>query len=136
MAWLGVAAAARADGADTAIVVEPQVVHPGDVVTIHGPALWTEVPVTASLVSATGASRLLGAGTTGPDGSLEMRARLPDDVPAGIFRVVLAEPGGDTREVELVVEPALPLIPVAALLGAVLVVALVVRSALRRRGAA
>jgi hypothetical protein len=125
--------AAAADGASTRIVVEPPIARPGDEISIHGASLWTEATVTATLEGRAGAARMIGLATTGPNGALEMRTRLPDDLPAGVFVLVVTNGVGERVEVELVVEPAIPLIPIAAVGSAIVVAIAVGGSMLRRR---
>ena len=122
-----------ADAPSTRIVVEPPVVHPGEEVTIHGTFLWTDADVSVSIVGRAGAARIIGTAATLGDGSLEMRARVPDDMPAGIFRVVVTTSSGDTVDVELVIDPPFPFVPTAAAVAAILAVSWVLRSTSRRR---
>jgi hypothetical protein len=129
IAWPGHAAA---DGEATGIIVTPPRVAAGDEIFIQGFALWTELPVTAALVGKTGASRSLGSGLTGPDGTLSMTVAVPGDVPAGQYTVVVRNTYGEEARAPVVIQPELPILPLVAIGGASLVVAVVVVAALRR----
>ena len=134
LATLLVAApAVMADGEASGVVVTPPIVKPGDEILIQGFALWTELPIEVRLVGKSGASRDIGDGLTGPDGSLAVSVRLPVDVPAGQYTVLVRNTYGEEAGASVVVEPELPVLPLVALGGATLVVAIVVLAAVRRR---
>ena len=124
-----------ADGTDLELIVDPRVVHAGDVIAIHTPAAWTEVEVTATLVARNGAARTLGNAVTGPDGSLEMRATIPADMPAGTFTVVVTSAAGETKSVTIVVEERVPILPILGFGAAMAVIVFVGGSMWRRRAA-
>ncbi len=130
-----VVTAAAADGPSTRIVVEPPIASPGDELSIHGEALWTDDTVSASIVGRAGAARPIGTAMTLGSGALEMRARVPDDMPRGVYEVVVTSSSGASVSVELVIEPELPLLPLVAIAGAFAVVALVVVAGMRRQRA-
>lgn len=125
-----------ADGEASGIVVTPPRVKAGDEILIQGFALWTELELRADLIGRGGATRSLGPGLTGPDGSLNMTVRLPDDVPAGRYKVRVTNVNGEAAEAPVVVEAEFPIVSVASLVGAIVVAALVGLSAIRRRSAA
>lgn len=114
-------------------MVEPAVANPGDELSIHGEFLWTDASVSASIVGRAGAARSIGTATTLGSGALEMRARVPDDMPLGVYEVVVTSSTGESVSVELVIQPELPILPLLAVGGSLLAVALVVLAASRRR---
>ena len=122
-----------ADGEASGVVVTPPIVKPGDEILIQGFALWTELPIEVRLVGKTGASRDIGDGLTGPDGSLAVTVRLPADVPAGQYTVLVQNAYGEEAGAPVVVEPELPVLPLVVLGAATLAVAIVVLAAMRRR---
>jgi hypothetical protein len=132
-ACLSTAGAALADGEDRRIVVEPPIANPGDQLSIHGEFLWTEDTVSASIVGRAGAERSVGTATTLGNGALEMRARVPDDMPSGVYEVVVTSSSGETVSVELVIQADFPILPLLALAGAFGVVAVVALAAWRRK---
>jgi len=73
--------------------------------------------VSASIVGWAGAARSIGTATTLGNGALEMGARVPDDMPSGVYEVVVTSSTGESVEVELVIEPDLPVLPLVALAG-------------------
>jgi hypothetical protein len=115
------------------IIVEPPIAHPGDEISIHGENLWTDATVTVSVVGRAGATRALPGGITGGNGTLELRARLPEDLPAGRFQIIVTNEAGEQVGTELIVEPAVPVVPIAIALAALGAVALVAISARRRQ---
>jgi hypothetical protein len=127
------APAVFADGEASGVVVTPPIVKPGDEILIQGFALWTELQIEVRLVGKTGASRAIGDGLTGPDGSLAVSVRLPADVPPGQYTVLVTNTYGEEAGAPVVVEPELPILPLVVLGGATLVVAIVLLAAIRRR---
>ncbi len=116
------------------LVVEPPIARPGEEVTIHAEALWTEVPVTVTLVDAAGAERGLTSGATNDAGALEIASRLPDDVQPGTWEVVVENEAGEHVEGQVVVrasDPPYLLIALGA--GLVLAAAVILGIVLRRR---
>jgi hypothetical protein len=127
---------AMADGEASGVVVTPPIVKPGDEILIQGFALWTELPIEVRLVGKSGASRDIGGGLTGPDGSLAVTVRVPADVPAGQYTVLVRNTYGEEAGASFVVEPELPVLPLVVLGGATLAVGAVVLAAIRRRSPA
>jgi hypothetical protein len=126
---------ASADGEDRRIVVEPPIANPGDKLSIHGEFLWTDDMVNASIVGRAGAARSIGTATTLGSGALEMRARVPDDMPSGVYEVVVTSSAGELVSVELVVQPALAILPFVAIGGGLAAAAFALSTAWRRREA-
>jgi hypothetical protein len=62
-----------------------------------------------------------------------MQARVPDDMPSGVYEVVVRSSAGESASVELVVQPALPILPLLAIVGALAVVAVVAIGTRRRQ---
>jgi hypothetical protein len=129
LAWAPV----LADGGPSGIIVTPPRVKAGEEISIRGSALWTELPVTARLVGASGATRTIGESLTGPDGSIDWTVALPHDIPPGQYRVVLENAYGETAEAPIVIEESVPIVALATLGGAVAIALLIVFSAWRRR---
>ncbi len=132
LALLGTAASAVSGHSGGTLVVEPPVAKPGDPLLVHGTFLWSDAAVTIDLVAADGSATPLGTGATNGNGALETAVVLPESVRPGTYAVRLSEPAGDTREVELVVDPGLQ-IPVAWLVGGMVAAVLVLVTVARLR---
>ena len=102
------------------LVVEPPVVAPGDAINVHGDALWTESPVTVTLVDGSGTQRTVATSVTSAAGALEIATRVPDDLATGTWEVVVANDAGEHVEGQVIVRSS---IPIAALVGGAVVVA-------------
>jgi hypothetical protein len=95
------------------VVVEPPVAPPGAEVSIHGDYLWTDMPVTITLVRSGGRDLPLGTAETDGQGHLEARATLPD-LRAGSYQIVVTGAGGEAVATEFVVQAADLSLPIAA----------------------
>lgn len=115
------------------LVVEPPVALPGEKVTIHAEALWTEVPVTITLVDAAGAERGLTSGATNDAGALEVASRLPDDLSPGTWEILVENDAGEHVEGQVVVRaPDPPFLPIALGAGVAILLAGALGVILRR----
>lgn len=127
-------APAAGHGAD-GVFVEPPIAQPGQELLIHGTYLWSDATITLTLVAIDGTSSPMGTTTTDGNGTLSTPQRLPEDTRPGSYMILLQTASGETRHVDLVVEPR-PGLPVPALAGGALfaIVGGIVIGRIRARG--